>query len=188
MLAGGTARRLGGLDKPALAVAGRTLLDRVLDAVPTATDVVVVGPPRATGRAVRWAREEPPGGGPVAALAAGLATVTAPRVLLLAGDLPFLTPAAVSALLDGLVDGTDAVLAVDDAGRDQPLCAAWRTDGLRTALPAAPAGAALRALLRHARVVRLALPAAPAGPPPWWDCDTPGDLEQARSWTAGGAT
>ncbi|MGW0901366.1 NTP transferase domain-containing protein, partial [Streptomyces goshikiensis] len=36
VLAGGAARRLGGVDKPALPVGARTLLDRVLDACPDA--------------------------------------------------------------------------------------------------------------------------------------------------------
>ncbi|BBA98779.1 putative molybdopterin-guanine dinucleotide biosynthesis protein [Actinacidiphila reveromycinica] len=76
--AGGAARRLGGTDKPALTVGGRQLLDRVLAACAAAGETVVVGPRRPTARPVRWAREEPPGGGPVPALAAGLAVLAEP--------------------------------------------------------------------------------------------------------------
>ncbi|NKI41053.1 DUF6457 domain-containing protein [Streptomyces physcomitrii] len=72
VLAGGGARRLGGADKPGLRVGGRRLLDRVLTACAAAERTVVVAAPRATVRPVRWTREEPPGSGPVAALAAGL--------------------------------------------------------------------------------------------------------------------
>ncbi|MFF4549707.1 NTP transferase domain-containing protein [Streptomyces sp. NPDC001435] len=72
VLAGGAARRLGGVDKPAVRVGGRPLLDRVLAACAGARTTVVVAEPRPTARPVRWAREEPPGGGPVAALDAGL--------------------------------------------------------------------------------------------------------------------
>jgi molybdopterin-guanine dinucleotide biosynthesis protein A len=81
VLAGGAARRLGGADKPALTVAGRSLLDGVLDRAAglDPAGIVVVGPHRPTSAAVRWAREQPPGGGPLAALAAGLAAVPAPR-------------------------------------------------------------------------------------------------------------
>ncbi|MFG3347695.1 DUF6457 domain-containing protein [Streptomyces sp. NPDC048018] len=72
VLAGGAARRLGGADKPGVRVGGRPLLDRVLAGCRDAGRTVVVAEPRATARPVEWTREEPPGGGPVAALAAGL--------------------------------------------------------------------------------------------------------------------
>ncbi|MGH3739543.1 MAG: molybdenum cofactor guanylyltransferase, partial [Micromonosporaceae bacterium] len=75
VLAGGAARRLGGADKPGLAVAGRSLLSRVLDAVADAYPRIVVGPPRQLPGDVILTREQPPGGGPVAALAAGLAAL-----------------------------------------------------------------------------------------------------------------
>jgi molybdopterin-guanine dinucleotide biosynthesis protein A len=100
VLAGGAARRLGGADKPALSVGGRPLLDRVLAACPDAAVTVVVGPGRPTRRAVVPALEDPPGGGPLAALDAGLRHTTAPTVLVLSADLPFLTRAAVRALLE----------------------------------------------------------------------------------------
>ena len=69
VLAGGSARRLGGADKPGLAVGGATMLDRVLAACADARTTVVVGPERTTARPVRGARERPPGGGPVAVIA-----------------------------------------------------------------------------------------------------------------------
>src|SRR5881409_3827494 len=75
VLAGGGSRRLG-RDKLAEDLDGRPVLRALLDgvrAVAPDAEVVVVGPP---GRAVAGAivvREDPPGGGPVAGLAAGLA-------------------------------------------------------------------------------------------------------------------
>ncbi|MFD5771575.1 molybdenum cofactor guanylyltransferase, partial [Streptomyces sp. NPDC127049] len=75
VLAGGAARRLGGVDKPGLRVGGRALLDRVLAACAGARLTVVVGDPRPTVRPVRWTRERPAGTGPVAALAAGAAAL-----------------------------------------------------------------------------------------------------------------
>ncbi|MFI8367393.1 DUF6457 domain-containing protein [Streptomyces sp. NPDC085466] len=71
VLAGGAARRLGGVDKPGVRVGGRALLDRVLAACAGAGRTVVVGDPRSTVRPVRWTREQPSGTGPVAALDAG---------------------------------------------------------------------------------------------------------------------
>ncbi|MET9294463.1 DUF6457 domain-containing protein [Streptomyces sp. NPDC003077] len=108
VLAGGAAKRLGGADKPALPVGGRPLLDRVLAACPDAATTVVVGPPRPTVREVVHAREDPPGGGPLAALGAGLRHTSAPVVLVLSADLPFLTRGTVRSLLAAVVPGPDA--------------------------------------------------------------------------------
>ncbi|MEW2222699.1 DUF6457 domain-containing protein [Streptomyces sp. NPDC006990] len=70
---------MDGADKPAVTVGGRPLLDRVLAACGDAAATVVVGPRRPTCRPVLWAREEPPGGGPLAALQAGLDALAAGR-------------------------------------------------------------------------------------------------------------
>src|SRR5207253_6166424 len=88
VLAGGEGRRMGGVDKAALVVGGRTLLDRILAAAAgVAGRLVVVGPPRPVGleRAVLFVQEDEPGGGPVPAVAAALdATGGASVVLVLA--------------------------------------------------------------------------------------------------------
>jgi molybdenum cofactor guanylyltransferase len=178
VLAGGTARRLGGLDKPAALVGGRTLLDRVLAALLPAAEVVVVGPERATVRPVRWVREDPPGGGPVPALAAGLPLVGAARVAVLAADLPFLDRTVLDRLA-AAAEGHDGALLVDDDGRDQLLCGVWSTAALRTAVAAAD-GPRLSALLRALDAVRVPADAAPGRPAPWFDCDTADDLDTAR--------
>ncbi|MFP8959477.1 DUF6457 domain-containing protein [Streptomyces nanhaiensis] len=199
VIAGGAARRLGGTDKPALTVGGRTLLDRVLHACADAARTVVVGPRRPTARPVDWTREEPPGGGPLAALDAGLRRVGSGTVLLLSADLPFLTPATVRALLDGLhgAYGTDTGPggshgpdgpggpdgAIVDDGRAQPLLGAYRTESLRRelALLAAehgqPANLPLRLLTDELVLRRI----APAGPEEARDCDTWEELASARS-------
>ena len=175
VLAGGGGRRLGGVDKPGLEVDGRTLLDRVLAAVADAGTVVVVGPVRPTVRPVVWAREDPPGGGPAAALAAGLLLVTAPSVVVLAADLPFLDTATV-ALLRERAAGSDGALLVDDDGRDQVLTSCWTTARLRERATGDLAGAPLRALLRGLEPVRLPAP----DPRAVQDVDTPDDLARAR--------
>lgn len=185
VLAGGAGRRMGGRDKPALRVGGRTLLDRAIEACAGARRVVVVGPERATEHEVRRVREDPPGGGPVAALAAGLAEVDAPYVLLLAADLPFVTREVTGRLLSGLAGrpgradpAPDGVMLVDADGRDQPLLAAYRTAALRAALAeiGAPHGAALRRLLEPLVLARTADVAGAA-----FDCDTWPQLHAARN-------
>lgn len=176
--AGGAASRLGGADKPGLDVGGRTLLDRVLAACADARTTVVVGPVRTVARTVHWTREEPPGGGPVAAVAAGLAAVTADRVLLLAADLPFLDDRTVHRLLAALDDaGAEAAVLVDADGRDQPLAGAYRTAALRASLAAlgSPDGRPLRRLTGPLHTVRLADAEAVA-----LDCDTWEELARAR--------
>ncbi|MEW2429991.1 NTP transferase domain-containing protein [Micromonospora sp. NPDC047644] len=104
VLAGGAARRMGGVDKPALPVGGRPMRDRVLAAVADATPRVLVGAADAVPAGVRVVREDPPGGGPVAAAAAGLALLDTDVTLvaLLAADLPLLTRAAIGDLLNHL--------------------------------------------------------------------------------------
>ncbi|MET7331844.1 NTP transferase domain-containing protein [Nonomuraea sp. NPDC005650] len=99
ILAGGEARRLGGADKPGLTVGGRSLVEHVVAAVAGARTTIVVGPERPIP-GVAFAREDPPRSGPVPALAAGLNEVSAPWVVLLAGDLPFMTASHVTALLN----------------------------------------------------------------------------------------
>jgi molybdenum cofactor guanylyltransferase len=192
ILAGGAGRRLGGAGKPMVAVHGRPMLERVLEAVADASVRIVVGPdtlPLPDG--VLRTSEEPPGAGPVAATAAALAALPdaaggradPPAVALLAADLPFLDARAVRALRDALDRSTvDGVVFVDSGGRRQTLCGVWRTASLRAALDriGPPAGAAMRALLAGLRVAELD---DPAEPPPWYDCDQPDDLIRAEEWT-----
>ncbi|MEU9706963.1 NTP transferase domain-containing protein [Streptomyces sp. NPDC047981] len=184
VLAGGAARRLGGVDKPGVRVGGRALLDRVLAGCRTAGRTVVVGDRRATVRPVVWAREEPPGGGPLAALDAGVREVAAGAVLVLSADLPFLDEETGSRLLDALTAApdADAALLVDADGRDQPLVAAYRTDALRremgllTTTHGSLSGLPLRLLTQGMRIVRVT-----AGPLASFDCDTWEDIAAARA-------
>ncbi|WP_431043328.1 DUF6457 domain-containing protein [Streptomyces sp. P1-3] len=182
ILAGGAARRLDGAGKPGLSVGGRALLDRVLSACADARRTVVVGPRRPTARPVRWTREEPPGGGPLAALAAGLCEVTAPVVLVLSADLPFLTADTVGVLRAGLAEaGTEGMLLTDGSGREQPLVAAYRAESLRRELALLAtehgrlSGLPLRLLTAELSLGRLHHPSAS------FDCDTWDDISAARA-------
>ncbi|MFI2210327.1 NTP transferase domain-containing protein [Streptomyces sp. NPDC020141] len=185
VLAGGAARRLGGADKPGLSVGGRSLLDRVLGACRSAGRTVVVGGRRATARPVVWARENPPGGGPLAALDAGVRRLPAETetVLVLSADLPFLREPVVRRLLGALAAGPhEAVLLTDAEGRDQPLVAAYRAEPLRRELALLAteygtlAGLPLRLLPQELDVARVG-----AEPEASFDCDTWDDLAVARA-------
>jgi molybdopterin-guanine dinucleotide biosynthesis protein A len=178
VLAGGRAARLGGQAKPQLTVGGRSMLATVLSAVADAAGRIVVGPVQPVPPDVVLVREQPPGGGPVAALRAGLAEVDTDVVAVLAGDLPFLTAGLIAELRGRL--RTDGVLVVDESGRDQLLLGIWRTAPLRAAIGAVGRPTSMRRVLAPLSVDRCR-PDVPAGmPPPWLDCDTPADLAHAR--------
>ena len=140
VLAGGRGSRLGGSDKAALVVAGRPLLDRVLDATLSAEHVVLVGPVTPPDGVVVTS-EEPPGGGPVAGIAAGVAALEAlpadaPWLLVLAVDQPQAAAAAHAVLsaLDQVPDAVDVVCHRDHGGHPQWLLAAYRRGRLDQAL------------------------------------------------------
>jgi molybdopterin-guanine dinucleotide biosynthesis protein A len=177
VLAGGAARRLGGTDKAALEIHGVRLLDRVLAACADASSIVVVGPPRTTKRPVLWTREQPPGSGPVAAVAAAMPLLSAPIVVLLAADLPFVDRACVHRLVDAVGEADGAVL-VDAAGRDQLLLAAYRTQPLARRLTEC---GALRGLPLHRLIAGLNLNRLPDSARAAFDCDTWADVAAARS-------
>ncbi len=186
VLAGGAARRLGGIDKAAVSVGEMTLLDRVLATVEGARRVIVVGPRRAlTGprpvasRSVVWCQETPSGGGPVAGLSAGLAVTSAPVVLVLAVDMPWIA-GAIAPLLGALsadVEGRAVAVLVDSSGRVNYLAAAWRRVGLERAL-ADLSGAVGRSM----RSLYAAVDAIEVADRGHWgaDVDTPADLERAQ--------
>jgi molybdopterin-guanine dinucleotide biosynthesis protein A len=183
VLAGGKAARLGGQAKPQLIVGGRPILAAVLDAVADAGRRIVVGPPQPVPPDVLLVREHPPRGGPVATIRAGLETEV---VVVLAGDLPFLTAAVVGQLRERLTG--DGVLVVDDSGRDQYLLGAWRTTALRAAVAGPQGPTSLRRVLAPLAVRRFRPEVRSGEPPPWLDCDTPADLARARSLAAGPAS
>jgi molybdopterin-guanine dinucleotide biosynthesis protein A len=202
VLAGGAGRRLGGVVKASLEVGGQSLLTRVLAAVPDARPRIVVGPTKlGTNLPVDVAitTEEPPGGGPVAATAAGLSLLPPGIgfVALLAADLPFLTRTAVSNLRRVAAAPTlDGALFVDSTGHPQLLCAVWRLGSLLAKISSLRGergrldGVALRDLtggLRIGQIPDYRRPDAESGPPPWFDCDTEADLTDAERWADGHA-
>ena len=120
VLAGGTAVRLDGADKPSVELHGRTLLTWALDAVLDAAEVVVVGDPVPTHRPVTFTREDPRHGGPVAALLTGRDALLDPRgtVAVLACDMPYLTPGTFQRLRAAAA-GRDGAVLVGPDGRRQ---------------------------------------------------------------------
>ncbi|HZU72026.1 MAG TPA: sigma-70 family RNA polymerase sigma factor [Acidimicrobiales bacterium] len=183
ILAGGGATRLGA-DKPEELVGGRRLIDLVLDAVSGARRRIVVGPARRLPDGVATTREEPVGGGPAAAVVAGLALVEADWTVIAAADLPFLSARDVDGLLAAASAARGGAVMTGADGRDHWVVGAYPTAELRrSAATIEPEGAPLARLLDP--VVAVRVPALSGHlPPPWWDCDTRSDLDQARRWAA----
>lgn len=187
LLAGGRATRVGGAPKPLFEVGGRTLLTA---AVTAATDagarpITVAAPILDPELDVTWVREDPPFGGPAAAIVAVLESwpeAPGPEwTLVLACDLPS-ADAAVRRLVSDIVllpSETDGMCLGDASSRPQWLTGVYRTRALRAAASAlddrgrdAPVGALLD---------DLAIAVVAAGDDLTHDVDTWQDLEEARS-------
>lgn len=183
VLAGGAARRFEGASKPDVEVDGRRMLDHVLTAVDGARRVVLVAPrsleaSRPSGELLRT-MEDPPRGGPVAGLAAGLARLPGAAhpscdrpgdagtdtVVVLSCDVPRVAPAVprlLSALTAAPVDVDGVCLVTQGPGRDgsarertQYLVAAYRRAALHAALGRLAADEGRPASLHGAAMRRL---------------------------------
>ncbi len=178
VLAGGRASRLGGAAKPLLEVDGETLLTRTVAAARNAgaNRIIVVGERMLDDPRVEWVREDPPFGGPVAAIIAALPRVDAEWTLVLACDLPGIDRAlALLPLSDPREDGAHLT---DASDRSQWLTALYRTAALREAAASVPASgrdAPVRSLVGALRLSAVRAPEAATR-----DVDTWEDLEWAR--------
>jgi molybdopterin-guanine dinucleotide biosynthesis protein A len=192
VLAGGRGSRLGG-DKPAADVGGRALLARVIEAASEVADELIVvaapGQPPALrdGMQARVVYDSEAYAGPLPGIVAGLAAASAPAVLLLPCDHPFLEPGLLRTLLAQLAVAP-AVLPVYE-GRPQPLPSAVRGDQReRLAALAAAGGRAASALADLPGALLLAEPGwRPADPQgrSFIGVNTAGELARAREIAAG---
>jgi molybdenum cofactor guanylyltransferase len=181
LLTGGASRRMG-QDKASLVLSGQGLAARTAAILaPVAAPILEIGPGHTTLPRVQ---ESPPGGGPLAALAAGWAELVergwpdSASVLVVATDLPRLTVGLLTFLAHH--PGPGCVVPVDDEGRDQTLCARYPMAALAEAADLVGVGdRSVRALLDRVEVTRLV--------PSVWrlaagrsdalvDVDTPADL------------
>ncbi len=138
ILAGGQGHRFGG-DKLAHRIDGVAMLDRVVAAARSALlEPLVVGRLPTPADDWRGIPDAVAGQGPLAGLIAGLERVRAPA-LVLAGDLPRLTPDLLRWLIDEDDPSCEVIAAGTDAG-PEPLCAIWRPGALPAAASALAAG------------------------------------------------
>lgn len=153
VLAGGRSIRMG-KDKASLELSEQTLLSRVVQTVSlVCPEVIIAGGEQSLadgfGPDVRWVSDQPGSVGPLAGVTAGLQAARHDACLVVACDMPFLTPALLSHLVDRL-ETFDAVVPIS-RGVSQYLHAAYS----RSAAPTAQALLRLKARSVHELVVRL---------------------------------
>lgn len=193
VLAGGRSSRLDFTPKSELVFLGQSLLERALSAVSGAHTVVVIGPqpPLPLPGNTIVARENPPFGGPAAAIAAGvdalLASGRSPSqyAIVLACDMPGIGP-AVRTLIDALgsIDSAgsapeaDGVIAIDDRHHLQPLAAIYNTARMGEVIAQhrrthSLDGMSAFQLIRELRLIEVMIPAHATD-----DIDTWADVEK----------
>ncbi|MSQ42050.1 MAG: molybdenum cofactor guanylyltransferase [Dehalococcoidia bacterium] len=194
VLAGGRSSHMG-RDKASLALDGRTLLQRTVDALAqVAQEIVVVRAPVRALPSLQCAlplhevEDAVEGEGPLLGIAAGLRAASAPVALIVGCDMPFLRPALLRLLAARAAAGARFVLPSYD-GRPQPLCSALRRDAL--AVVDAHIAAGDRAILAIAQDIdaALVLPEQWAVADPdgrsFQNVNTPEEFEAARARLAG---
>ena len=174
---------MGGIAKPLLTLQGRSLLDRTVEVLVDAGvgPIIAVGPLLGDAVDVDWTREEPPLGGPVAGIAAGMVKMPAERVLILAGDL-VRPDAVVHGLLSRRSEDAAAPASVDGVvfsadGHPQWLAGLYRTASVRRALDRMESdrNASARALLGGLAIEWIVDQEGTTA-----DIDSPADLARAR--------
>jgi molybdopterin-guanine dinucleotide biosynthesis protein A len=157
ILAGGRARRFGGADKASLVVGGARIVERQLAALQAVADdvrIVSNDPDRYASLGVRVIPDQIRDAGPLGGLHAALVDAVHHVVVVLACDLPFVTPALLETLVVefGTGEEVDAVVPRSPRGLE-PLCAVYAARCAEAARRRIDRGdLALRGLLDDVRV------------------------------------
>jgi molybdopterin-guanine dinucleotide biosynthesis protein A len=178
ILTGGASSRFGS-DKSQALLGSHSLIENLLTHLPSDLEIVIVGPQmHSTSRPVQYARENPTGGGPVAAIHAGLDLTHSKFVAVIATDMPF-AHRILDVLMMNLPESEDATIPMDSRGVRQTLSAIYRADSLRRALFELRDchGQSMRNLSRLLSVNEI--PIEPSLQYILFDIDTPSDLDQA---------
>ena len=188
VLAGGLARRMGGGDKPLRRVGGRTVLERVADALRPQVAVLLLN---ANGDPARFAPfglpvipDPLPGNpGPLAGVLAGLEWAAAHRpdltwMLAVPGDAPFLPPDLAARLHSAREVAGVPLACAASGGWTHPVVGLWPVS-LAPALRAAVTGGLRKidAFTATHGIVAAEWPAAPRDP--FFNANRPEDLEEA---------
>jgi molybdopterin-guanine dinucleotide biosynthesis protein A len=191
ILAGGRARRLGGLDKAALLLGGTRIIDRQLAILRTLSeDVMVVAndPSRYAALQLPVVPDLVPGAGALGGVYTALDAARHDLVVVLACDLPFVTADLLDRLITEADDTVDAVVPRSRRGLE-PLCAVYRKRCAPVLRERIETGAlqllALPDVLRVREVGPAALAPYDATGRLFANVNTPHDYARARAWVEG---
>lgn len=198
VLAGGLSRRMNGEEKSLLAFSGRTLMQHVcIRLAPQVASLIV----NANGDPSRFSHLElpvvpdtvPGHAGPLAGVLAGMrwAQEHMPQlefVATAATDTPFFPSNYVEKLASASGSAADTVALATSGGKRHPVFGLWPValaDDLERFLGSGKGGKVMLFAERH-RLVEVAFPvAAPGIGDPFFNVNTPEDLERARSFEKG---
>lgn len=183
ILAGGDARRLGGVNKGTLVVGGAAIADRQLAAIrPVTSRIFVVGRPSEVwaSRGLEVIPDDLPGAGPLGGIYTAVTRSPCERTLVLACDLPFVSAELLARLA---AEAGDVVVPRSRRGLE-PLCAIY-SRACAPDIRARIARGELEAstLPRGMRVVEVAAGSAADGDPGarlFENVNTPHDYERAK--------
>jgi len=194
VLAGGLSRRMGGGDKPLRLLAGRTLLDRVVERFARQCGAGLIL--NANGDPARFGDfpgrivpdSVPDHAGPLAGILAALDHAAGEhpgvgRVASITGDAPFLPPDLVARLAEAA--GGAAIAMAASNGREHFTVALWPV-ALRGDLRDYLVGRGERRVggfLREQGAMAVAWSVEPVDP--FWNLNTPEDLDRAEAYLAG---
>jgi molybdopterin-guanine dinucleotide biosynthesis protein A len=179
VMAGGQGRRLGGADKALVSLAGRPLLDHVLERLRPQVDRIALSANGDPARFAAWGLTvlpDPVDEGPLAGLLAGLGWAAgqgADTLLSMPVDTPFIPPDLAWRL-------APPPSCASSAGRVHHLAALWPVAAAREALGGLLATSGSRAVVRLAERLGTRPVEFPASPDPFLNLNTRADLEEAE--------
>lgn len=199
VLAGGLARRMGGGDKPLLPLAGETMLARVIARLRPQVGPMVLNANGDVGRFAGFGLPVVPDpiegfAGPLAGVLAGLrwAQIHAPGadgIVSVAGDTPFFPKDLAARLLAARGAEPDRIVLAQAGGHMHPVFGYWpvsAADSLETFLREGTTRKVLAFVDRHPNAAADFTP-PPGAPDPFFNVNTPEDLQAAEDLLKAGA-
>lgn len=195
VLAGGLARRMGGGDKPLTSIAGRPMLDHVIERLSPQSAAIAIN---ANGDPGRFAGYDLPVvadaidgfAGPLAGVAAGMRWAQANHpacrwIATVAGDTPFFPADLVARFVAAAGDNERAIALAQSGDRVHPVFGLWPValaDDLMGFLQAGETRKVLAWVDRHQRIDVAFSPSSAGGQTvdPFFNVNEPADVERAE--------